>query len=369
MQAKSKQSSGSRFVRREAAERYLFLTLLSFAASVSLTRLFLSMTGYPQIGGGELHIAHVLWGGLLLFAAALLPLIFANHWAFSASAILSGVGVGLFIDEVGKFITQKNDYFYPTAAPIIYTFFIITMLVFLRVRRFRNLSPHAELHRALGEIRNSLETSFEPDQQAQLHARLERISADNEPNRYTILARSLIQFMEIEEEAPPAPPRSPWWRSRLKVPQAVRYIFSMKVLRALLVVGFLTIGLLSLKNPASVLLSGWLPPQLQELLGNLHLGRQIEVASAPFWFNLRIWLEISVGGLLLISTFLMLVGQNRAGSTLAFVALILSLTTVNLLLFYFEQFSTIITTTFQFLILAGTYSYRQRLLKADPIPA
>ncbi|HEY5903448.1 MAG TPA: hypothetical protein VIU39_12900, partial [Anaerolineales bacterium] len=57
----------SHFMRREAAERYMFITLLSFSVSVSVTRLFLSLSGYPQIGGGELHIAHVLWGGLLLF--------------------------------------------------------------------------------------------------------------------------------------------------------------------------------------------------------------------------------------------------------------------------------------------------------------
>jgi hypothetical protein len=48
-------------VRREGAERYLFLTLVSFAATVLATRGFLELTGYPRIGGGELHIAHALW--------------------------------------------------------------------------------------------------------------------------------------------------------------------------------------------------------------------------------------------------------------------------------------------------------------------
>jgi len=34
----------------------------------------------PQLAAGDLHIAHVLWGGLLLFAASLLPLVLANRW-------------------------------------------------------------------------------------------------------------------------------------------------------------------------------------------------------------------------------------------------------------------------------------------------
>ena len=79
-------------VRRQGAEQYLLILLLSFAGSVTLTRLFLAMTGYPQLGGGELHIAHALWGGLLLFIAAMVPLTFANRWAYLLDAALAGVG-------------------------------------------------------------------------------------------------------------------------------------------------------------------------------------------------------------------------------------------------------------------------------------
>ncbi len=124
-----------RFLQRDAAEQYIFLILLSFGGSVSLTRLFLTLTGYPQIGGGELHIADVLWGGLLLYAAALLPLLFANRGIYTAGAILAGTGVGLFIDEVGKFITRQNDYFFPIAASLIYVLFLLTIVVFLHIRR------------------------------------------------------------------------------------------------------------------------------------------------------------------------------------------------------------------------------------------
>ena len=103
-------------VERDGAAFYVLLTLLSFALSVVLTRLFLQLTGYPQLGGATLHIAHLLWGGLFLFIGALTMLIFANRWVYRLGAILTGIGVGLFIDEVGKFITRTNDYFYPPAA-------------------------------------------------------------------------------------------------------------------------------------------------------------------------------------------------------------------------------------------------------------
>src|SRR5258707_11992323 len=115
----------SNSVHHWKAERYVRILMVSFASAVVVTRLFLTLTGFPKIGGGELHIAHLLWGGLLLFIASILAILLANRWVYVTSALLSGIGVGLFIDEVGKFITQNNDYFYPLAIPIIYAFFLM----------------------------------------------------------------------------------------------------------------------------------------------------------------------------------------------------------------------------------------------------
>jgi hypothetical protein len=126
---------------RPGAERYLLLVIVAFIVAVVGTRWYLQATGYPQVGGGELHIAHMLWGGLLLVVGALLVLVVAAGWALTASAILAGAGTGLFIDEVGKFITASNDYFYPLAAPLIYGLLLALVLLFVVVRRRPGGSP------------------------------------------------------------------------------------------------------------------------------------------------------------------------------------------------------------------------------------
>jgi len=112
----------------------LLLVVASFGVSVVATRAFLGATGYPRIGSGEFHIAHVLIGGALLFVGGLIALISVDNRALDGAALLVGAGVGLFIDEVGKYITTSNDYFFPIAAPIIYAVFMLSVLLLLAVR-------------------------------------------------------------------------------------------------------------------------------------------------------------------------------------------------------------------------------------------
>jgi len=338
--------------------------LLSFAGSVSLTRLFLSLTGYPQIGGGELHIAHALWGGLLLFIAALLPLIIANPGVFSTSAALAGIGVGLFIDEVGKFITQRNDYFYPAAAPIVYTFFLLTILLFLNLRRFVDTAPDAELHKALDQFQDMLIGPVKSQEYELLESRLEQISRNSTSIKHAELASALLKFVHEHEPAVSwTRPKSQFWLNRLVRKTTVR-LLSDEFLRLSLIAGISAIGLLTLKNPFEVLFAKWLPPTINVFLMNLYSGRPIDATTLPFWFNIRLVFELVVGSLLLISAGLLIARRTRAGVRLAYIALLLSLTTVNLLLFYFEQFSTIMTTLIQFTLLLEIIYYRRRLAKS-----
>src|SRR4051794_14542787 len=74
--------------------------------TVLIIRLQLWITNYPQLGGGKLHIAHLLWGGLLMLTAVGLLLSYNGPKVRTAGAILGGVGFGFFVDELGKFITS-----------------------------------------------------------------------------------------------------------------------------------------------------------------------------------------------------------------------------------------------------------------------
>jgi len=54
------------FIRNIEAGTYLEIFLVAAVASILAIRAYLAITGYPQLGNSDLHIAHMLWGGVFM---------------------------------------------------------------------------------------------------------------------------------------------------------------------------------------------------------------------------------------------------------------------------------------------------------------
>jgi hypothetical protein len=343
-------------VKRQHADDYLLITLLSFAASVSGTRLFLELANYPQIGGGGLHIAHVLWGGLLLFIASLLPLILANRWVYTLGAALAGAGVGLFIDEVGKFITSNNDYFYPAAAPIIYAFFLLTALVYTRIRRPPPPDARIELYHALDAFEEVLDHDLDPKEKVDLSQRLHVVASQTSNPELSQLASALLSFLDRKEIR--LVDELPNFLKRLYARLIVfenKYIRERRM-RAILIGGLSGLGLVSINNTLQLI--------------SAHFTPKITVSNpdvAVYWFMGRAGLQGIVALMLLASSILLILSKINRGLNYGYYSLILSLTMVNLLVFYFDQFSTIITALIQFSLLLLVIYYRRHFIAQEAV--
>jgi hypothetical protein len=120
-------------MRNLDADEFFENFLISAVAAILSIRVFLHLAGYPTVGGESLHIAHMLWGGLGLLVALLLLLGFLGKRVKSAAAVIGGAGWGTFIDELGKFLTHDNNYFFEPTFALIYVSFVVMYVAWERL--------------------------------------------------------------------------------------------------------------------------------------------------------------------------------------------------------------------------------------------
>lgn len=154
----------NRFIKNIEVGDYLESFLISAVASILIIRGLLSFTGYPQIGGGIFHISHMLFGGFLMMVSIIGLLVFLNREIKSFAAVLGGIGFGTFIDELGKFITNDNNYFFQPAIAIIYVVFILIFLLYKFFDRTEKMTKKEYAVNALEMIKEAVLHDFDHEE-------------------------------------------------------------------------------------------------------------------------------------------------------------------------------------------------------------
>ncbi len=133
------------------AMTYLVSFVVTTVATVLITRAILAAAGFPQLGGSGLHIAHAVWGGLILALGLVVLLSFVGPIVRPVATVVCGIGFGLFLDEVGKFVTSTNNYFFRPAVAIMYVVVVVLVLAAHWVHGRRHAGPPELLAGAVNE--------------------------------------------------------------------------------------------------------------------------------------------------------------------------------------------------------------------------
>jgi hypothetical protein len=185
--------------------------LVSAVTMILFIRTQLWLTNYPQLGGHGLHIAHLLWGGLFMVIAIGILVTFLGRSPRRAAAVVGGIGFGFFIDELGKFITADNNYFFKPAAALIYLIFVGLFLLSRGLQRRRDLSPGERLANAIELLGEAADGRLvEPDRRRALAL----LDGADPTNPLVEPVRLVMQGIA----APPARERSPVvrWAARVR---------------------------------------------------------------------------------------------------------------------------------------------------------
>lgn len=153
--------------------------LISAVASLLGIRAYLHLTNYPQIGTGDFHIAHMLWGGMLMTLGTFLFIGFLSNHIKKVASIISGVGFGAFIDELGKFITADNNYFYKPSIALIYVIFVIFFLAFRIFEKFNKYTTREYAANALETLEDVILSDLDIHEKRKATALLKKADQTN----------------------------------------------------------------------------------------------------------------------------------------------------------------------------------------------
>lgn len=171
-------------IRNVDAGDLIEMMLVVAVATIIIIRVALELSGYPKLGGGGLHIAHVLYGGLMMIGALILVFALLNMSVRWFAAFVGGVGFGFFIDEVGKFISNDVNYFFEPAFAVMYVVFMLLFFALWAIRR-ATLGPHDALANALSLLREERDGMLDAEDKREILLLLER--ADQSDPLVTVL--------------------------------------------------------------------------------------------------------------------------------------------------------------------------------------
>lgn len=232
------------FYRNIRARDQFEIFLLSAIGSVLAIRFYLEITGYPQIGVGGLHIAHILYGGFFMAAGTILTTAFLGLRIQRLAAFVSGVGFGFFIDEIGKFITSDNNYFFRPAVGIIYAIFVILYLTLNFLSRDQRLTSREYQLNALVHLEEAIVHDMDPSEKER--ARQLLLKADHR-SRITSQLQALVENVALVPEDEPRRIKkvlnwldqkyTDFWRSRSSRP-LVRTFFLLETILFVVIVSW-----------------------------------------------------------------------------------------------------------------------------------
>jgi hypothetical protein len=170
-------------IRDAEGAGHVELFLVATVVTITVTRLYLQLTGFPQIGSTSgLHVAHVLFGGVFMLVAMVMFMLLLGRSSRWLATLLAGIGFGLFIDEVGKFLTQDNNYFFKPAVAVMYLFLILIYVVGAFLTRRRALSDRELVVNALKMMQEMAADNLDQYEASELR-RMLRAASPSQPLR------------------------------------------------------------------------------------------------------------------------------------------------------------------------------------------
>jgi len=332
--------------------------LVAAVTTILVIRTQLWLTNYPQLGGAGLHIAHLLYGGVFMVLAIGILITFLGRAPRRPAAIIGGVGFGFFIDELGKFITADNDYFFQPAAALIYLIFVGLFLLTRHLQQQGGLTSAERLANAI----DLLSSAARGDVDVRVRRRaLELLDGADPADPLVSPLRELVTTIDA------VPARAPSRGARLAASLRARYLHVIEQSWFRPVVGWIFAGwaVLSILTVLAFVLA------LGLRLGGAEPGFQSDAVDQLRFVNVATLVSVTVSTTLVVIGLRRLTRRDRLGAYRMFErALLVAIFVTRVFVFVESQFGAVFGLGVDLLLLVTVHymtEEERRLADAGPV--
>jgi len=326
-----------KLVQRQDASDNILLVMISAIFSLLSVRLYLTLAHFPRIGSGSWHVAHAVTGGTLMILSTLLSISFYGKKIRKIYLIIFGLGIGLFIDEIGKFISTGNDYLFQPALSFIYVFFIIIFLLYWYLSKDRSISSKKHLYRAIDKFEEAIESDLQTSEKLDIINNLNSAIKSNDPPQVFLAKhlKTIIQSIDDLEDKRTKRIKLFWQKTR----SLVYRLFKKKLSLTILIVVSFIYSLISVVDFVYL------------------FSDQSVITSNLFW--IKTFSDLFVSILFLSAIFIRLAKKTGLSLRLFQYGLLINIFLSQIFKFYFEQFQALIGLSISIIIFFGLKRLRQ----------
>ncbi len=325
-----------RLYRQEMASSYALTAIMAGVVGVLGTRLFLELSGYPSLGRGMWHLSHTIWGGILMCIGMFMSMSFYGRRSLRVASGIFGFGMGVFFDEMGKFITRDNNYFFKPTSMIVYIVFLVLFGVYRLLTKKRRESGVHLFYHVLDRLGDLAENDLDEKEQTKL-IEVVKVLKERSHHELAVFSAELEKALWLLK---PKKYEKSWTNLIVNKIDGGLYKYFLSKKGVLLIMGVLMFGY----SVASIVDTVWLVQNINKatiipnFLGEYSPKDGFEI----YMLVIKILSDLAVAGLFLIGLVMAIFRRYRHGLEFFEWGLYIYILLTSMCRFYFEQFSAVL---------------------------
>lgn len=342
-------------IKRVNASGILLNFLIWAILSLFSMRLFLVVFNNPTVGRGNWHIAHVLWGGLFMLAGIIIFSVFYGKNSIKYASIFAGIGWGLFIDEIGKYITRDNNYWFRPAIIFIYISFILLFFLY-RILEKKSIPNRISLwHELLEDCEELINNDLEITEKKEL---LHKINKFGKLSPSTLERKLILDLKKLVMSTPAKKDKHQFNLAKF-IATSLQISYSHLFKKKLVFYGLFTYSIWYIGDKSVDTIRLLIYSNKFSLLQDYYRHYDFFSKADVYMITLKFIIEIIVATLFALGLVNWLRRKTIKGIRFYQWGLLVNIFIGSLLKFYFEQFSGIFSLILALIVWTWLDSYRR----------